>query len=118
MVPMVILARCQLGRDANCATALALRRARCLYSTQMLEVAVTVQVGAKTVALRDVKDARVRAGLVDMATNVARALTPVTCSIHKRGVRDVRIHLDAKGAADLRYDACCEGLRKVVSAAL
>jgi hypothetical protein len=81
-------------------------------------VKVTVSMGGKTVRVEDVKDARVRAGLLGAAQQVDATLGPVTCAEHGRGATNVRVHFDKNGAADLKYDSCCaalgEQIRKVL----
>jgi hypothetical protein len=84
----------------------------------MLEVKVTVMIGARIVPLDEVNDARIATGLRGAARDVGTKLERVRCPKHKRGPRDVRIHFDRNGVADLKYDSCCEELGKAVGRAL
>ena len=83
-----------------------------------MEVKVTVTVGRKTVPVEDVGDSRVRSALQTAARQVAAKLASVRCPTHDRGPKDVRIHFDKNGAADLKYDSCCPALGEKVGQAL
>jgi hypothetical protein len=83
----------------------------------MSKVEVFATIRGKLTPAREVEDVRVRAGLLDMALGLERTLAPITCTVHKRGARDVRVTLNAKGVADLRYDACCAELQRAITAA-
>ena len=83
----------------------------------MFKVEVSAMVRGKITPARDVADPRVRAGLLEMASNLERTLAPIVCKVHNRGARDVRVHFNAQGIADLRYDACCEALGRAITAA-
>jgi hypothetical protein len=81
----------------------------------MLPVRVTVVVGRKTMALDDVRDARVASALRQAAKDVGTRLATAKCPAHGKGPSDVRLHFDASGAADLKYESCCEKLGEAVS---
>lgn len=81
----------------------------------MLPVRVTVAVGRKTVPLDDVRDPRVATALRQAAKNVGAQLASARCPIHDKGPTDIRLHFDASGAADLKYQSCCEKLGEAVS---
>jgi hypothetical protein len=83
-----------------------------------MDVKVTVALGARTVKIEDVSDARVRTAFQGAAKQVAAKLADVTCPTHKRGATDVRIHFDRTGAADLKYDSCCSVLGEKIGQAL
>ncbi len=83
-----------------------------------VDVKVTVALGARTVKIEDVSDARVRTALQGAAKQVAEKLAGVTCPTHKRGASDVRIHFDRTGAVDLKYDSCCAVLGEKIGQAL
>lgn len=81
----------------------------------MLPVRVTVAVGRKVVALDDVRDARVASALRQAAKDVGARLGTAKCPTHGKGPTDVRLHFDASGAADLKYESCCEKLGEAIS---
>ncbi len=83
-----------------------------------MSVKVTVAMGARTVALEDVTDSRIRVALQSAAKQVAETLAAVRCPTHRRGPTDIRIHFDKSGAADLKYDSCCAALGESVGKAL
>jgi hypothetical protein len=85
---------------------------------RMIDVKVTVSLGARTVALDKVSDSRIRTAFQAAAKEVASKLSSVKCPTHQRGPTDVRIHFDRNGAADLKYDSCCEALGEKIGAAL
>lgn len=76
-----------------------------------------LNVRGKDTLAQDIKDAKVKTGLMAMGRTVAGSLAGITCAEHGRGPNDVRIYIDAKGNGDLRYDACCEALRGLVAKA-
>jgi hypothetical protein len=82
-----------------------------------MDVRVYLKVRGKDTLAQDIGDSKVKAGLLEMGRAIATSLHGVTCVEHARGPQDVRIHLDAKGNGDLRYDACCESLRGLVTKA-
>jgi hypothetical protein len=81
----------------------------------MLPVRVTVMVGRKVVALDEVRDARVASALRQAAKEVGVRLAAAKCPAHGKGPTDVRLHFDASGAGDLKYESCCEKLGEAVS---
>lgn len=81
----------------------------------MLPVLVTVAVGRKIVALEDVRDARVASALRQAARDVGAKLATAKCPAHGKGPTEVRLHFDATGAADLKYESCCEKLGQQVA---
>ncbi len=81
----------------------------------MLPVRVTVAVGRKVMALADVRDARVASALRQAANDVGTRLEGATCPAHGKGPTDVRLHFDASGAGDLKYESCCEELGKAIA---
>lgn len=81
----------------------------------MVSVRVTVAVGRKTVALDEVRDARVATALRQAAKDVGTRLASAKCPTHGKGPTDVRLHFDASGAGDLKYESCCEELGKAIS---
>jgi hypothetical protein len=81
----------------------------------MLPVRVTVAVGRKTMALDDVRDARVASALRQAAKDVGTRLAAAKCPTHGKGPTDVRLHFDASGAGDLKYESCCEKLGEAIS---
>lgn len=81
----------------------------------MLPVRVTVAVGRKVVALDDVSDARVASALRQAAKDVGTRLAKAKCPTHGKGPTDIRLHFDARGAGDLKYESCCEQLGETIS---
>jgi hypothetical protein len=81
----------------------------------MVPVRVTVAVGRKTVALDEVRDARVASALRQAAKDVGTRLANAKCPAHGKGPTDVRLHFDASGAGDLKYESCCEKLGEAIS---
>jgi hypothetical protein len=82
-----------------------------------MDVRVYLNVRGKDTLAQDIKDAKVRAGLLEMGRTIGNSLRSVTCAEHNSGPKDVRIHIDAKGNGDLRYEACCDALRTAVAKA-
>jgi hypothetical protein len=81
----------------------------------MVPVRVTVAVGKKVMALEDVRDARVFIALKEAANNVGTRLSKAKCPTHGKGPTDVRLHFDASGAGDLKYESCCEKLGEAIA---
>lgn len=81
----------------------------------MLPVRVTVAVGRKVVALDDVRDARVATALRQAAKDIGTRLSTAKCPAHGKGPTQVRLHFDASGTGDLKYESCCEELGKAIS---
>ncbi len=84
----------------------------------MVSVHITVTIGARTLPLEQVTDARISTALRAAGQDVARKLEKVRCPVHKKTATNVRLHFDAKGNADLKYDSCCEALGKSIGEAL
>jgi hypothetical protein len=78
----------------------------------MLPVRVTVSVGSKTMTVDELPDARLATALRTAGQDVARRLEGIRCPVHDQTARNVRIHFDQRGGADLQYDSCCEKLGK------
>lgn len=81
----------------------------------MLPVVVTVAVGRKTMALEDVRDPRIVGALKQAAADIGRKLASITCPTHGKGPTHVRLHFDAGGNGDLKYESCCEKLGEAIS---
>ena len=81
----------------------------------MVPVKVTVAVGRKTMALEDVQNQKVVSALRQAARDVGVRLANAKCPTHDKGPLNVRLHFDASGAGDLKYDSCCEKLGEAVS---
>jgi hypothetical protein len=84
----------------------------------MLPVRVTVAVGRKVVPLDEVKDPRVSSALREAARDLGVRLAKVTCPAHGKPASDVRLHFDARGAGDIKYESCCEKLGDAVARVL
>lgn len=84
----------------------------------MIPVRVTVAMGRKSVALEDVTDPRVVTALKQAAKDLGARLAKVSCPTHVRGPTQVRLHIDPSGAADVKYDSCCEKLAELVGKVL
>lgn len=81
----------------------------------MVPVSVTVAVGRKTVPVDDVKDPRVVSALRQAAKDLGTKLGSVKCPTHGKGPTDVRLHFDASGTGDIKYQSCCEKLGEAVA---
>lgn len=81
----------------------------------MLSVKVTVSMGRNVVSLDEVKDQRIVTALRQAARDVGARLASAKCPEHHRGPTDVRLHVDARGGTDLKYESCCEKLGEAVS---
>jgi hypothetical protein len=79
---------------------------------------ITVVLGTRTVSLEQVQDARIASALKTAGQQVARRIDAVLCPVHNKPATNVRIHFDARGNADLRYDSCCEQLGNRIGQAL
>ena len=55
---------------------------------------------------------------MEAARGVGAALASVKCPAHGKGPSEVRLHFDASGNGDLKYESCCETLGKLVQAKL
>ena len=85
---------------------------------RMLSVTVTVTMGARTVPLEKVTDARISTALRAAGQDIGRRLETLRCPVHQKTATNVRIHFDAKGNADLKYDSCCAELGAHIGKAL
>ena len=81
----------------------------------MVPVRVTVMVGRKAMALEDVKDPRVVAALRQAGADVGKRLENAKCPEHGKGPTDIRLHFDAAGTGDLKYESCCEKLGEAIA---
>lgn len=81
----------------------------------MLPVRVTVTVGRKTMALEDVRDPRIASPLRQAASDVGKRLASVKCPVHGKTATDVKLHFDASGNGDLKYESCCEKLGAAIA---
>jgi hypothetical protein len=81
----------------------------------MIPVRVTVAVGRKTMALEDVQNQKVVSALRQAARDVGVRLEKAKCPTHDKGPTNVRLHFDAAGAGDLKYESCCEKLGEQIS---
>jgi hypothetical protein len=80
-----------------------------------VKVAVTVTTGRRIVPLEQVTDRRISTALEAAARDIGKKLDRVRCPEHEQAPTNVRVHFDASGAADLRYDSCCDQLGRAVS---
>ncbi|HZU82290.1 MAG TPA: hypothetical protein VE987_05215 [Polyangiaceae bacterium] len=76
----------------------------------MLPVRVTVDVGGRPVPVEELADARLAAALRNVGQDVGRRLAGIDCPVHRKPATNVRVHFDARGNADLKYESCCERL--------
>jgi hypothetical protein len=83
-----------------------------------MNVKVIVTLRGRAVPLDQIKDARISAPFEAMARQVAACLAPIRCPEHGQGATDVRILVDARGAADLKYESCCPKLGALIGEAL
>jgi hypothetical protein len=81
----------------------------------MVPVKVTVAVGRKTMALEDVTNQKVVSALRQAARDVGVQLAKAKCPTHDKGPTNVRLHFDAGGNGDLKYESCCEKLGEAIS---
>ncbi len=84
----------------------------------MLSVHITVTIGARTMSIEQVTDARISTALRATGKEVGKKLEKIRCPEHQKTATNVRIHFDAKGNADLKYDSCCEKLGEAINKAL
>jgi hypothetical protein len=84
----------------------------------MLPVRVTVAVEGRAVSVEDLADLRLASTLRSAGQDVARRLAAIHCPVHRETASNVRVHFDARGSADLRYESCCEKLGERIRAAL
>jgi hypothetical protein len=84
----------------------------------MSPVRITVSVGSRVIPVEQLADARLAAALRSAGQDVARKVEGILCPLHREGARNVRIHFDQRGNADLQYDSCCAKLGERIGAAL
>jgi hypothetical protein len=84
----------------------------------MLPVDVTVSVGSRRVAVDELADRRLASALRAAGHDIGKRLASVRCPVHDKTAAKVRVHFDAGGNADLRYDSCCEKLGARIGATL
>jgi hypothetical protein len=84
----------------------------------MPSVRITVTVGSRTLPVDQVTDRRIASAFRAAGEDVGRRLETIVCPVHKKAATQIRIHFDARGAADLQYDSCCEKLGEAVGKAL
>jgi hypothetical protein len=84
----------------------------------MLPVSVFVNVRGREVALEKVSDPSVIRVFKGVAADIGKKLAATRCPVHDKTASSVRVHIDQRGAADLRYESCCEKLRDAIGRAL
>lgn len=85
---------------------------------EAMQVKVTIFMRGRAVPLEDVKDARISAPFRTMASQVQSTLEGILCPEHGKTATNVRITVDAKGSADLKYESCCPRLGALIGKAL
>jgi len=83
-----------------------------------MQVKVTLDVRGRVVALEEVIDDRIAAPFRAMAAQVGARMESLRCPVHGTIATNVRIHVDGRGSADLKYDSCCEKLARMIGKAL
>ncbi len=83
-----------------------------------MKVNVTISVRGKTVAADKVADPNAGLSLKRAGDELGKKLAPLVCPVHQKGVSDVRLHFDAKGVGDVRFEMCCEELGNLASKVL
>jgi hypothetical protein len=84
----------------------------------MSGVKVTVAVGARQVAVDEVKDRRIATAFAAAGKDIGDRLADIKCPAHGKSATNVRVHFDKRGNADLQYDSCCEALGAKIGQAL
>ncbi|HEY8089677.1 MAG TPA: hypothetical protein VIF09_17575 [Polyangiaceae bacterium] len=84
----------------------------------MLSVHITVTLGARTLPIERVTDARISTALRAAGQDIGKRLEKIRCPEHDKVATNVRVHFDAKGNADLKYDSCCAKLGDSIGKAL
>ena len=84
----------------------------------MIPVRITVTIGMRTLPIEKVSDVRIAAALANAGQDIAKRIGAVKCPEHSTAAKNLRIHFDAKGNADLQYDSCCAKLGKKIGEAL
>lgn len=82
-----------------------------------MKVTVMISVRGRDVPATEVADKKMRAALVQMGNTIGKTLEDVKCPTHDKPPTNVRLHVNASGNGDLRYDSCCEELGKAVARA-
>jgi hypothetical protein len=72
-------------------------------------------VGRKITPVDDVRDPNVKSALKQAAKDIGTRLEAAKCPTHGKGPTEVRLHFDAGGNGDLKYESCCEELGKAIS---
>lgn len=83
-----------------------------------MQVSVLVEVKGREVPIEKVADKRIVSALQALGQQVEAKLRGVKCKTHGKGPVSVRVHVDARGNADIRYDSCCDALKDSVARAL
>lgn len=83
-----------------------------------MDVNVTVTVGNRTVPLAQVRDNRIAGALRATAKQVSSQLEKILCPVHAKAATEVRLHFNASGVADLKYESCCDKLGAAIRDAL
>jgi hypothetical protein len=83
-----------------------------------MNVRITVSLRGRTVPIDEVMDRRISDAFRQAGQQVANKLACLTCPVHGETASNVRLHFDASGSADLKYDSCCDRLGQVISRAL
>lgn len=83
-----------------------------------MDVKVTVTIGGRAVPVDELRDPRIAGGVRSAGKDLGQKLDRVKCPIHSSRPTNVRLHFDASGVADLKYESCCEALGKAVGKAL
>ncbi len=79
---------------------------------------MTLQVRGREVSVDQLQDRSVADTLTKLGREVGEKLDGISCPVHSRGARSVRLHVKESGDADIRYDACCDKLREALGRAL
>ena len=74
--------------------------------------------GKRTMPVDQVTDLRIATAFRAAGNDVGRRLDTILCPEHQKAATNVRIHFDARGAADLQYDSCCKKLGEAIGRAL
>lgn len=85
---------------------------------RMPNVKVTVTMGGRNIPVDEVRDKRIGTAFAAAAKDVGVKLDAIVCPEHKTAATNVRINFDHRGAADLKYDSCCEKLGKKIASEL
>lgn len=75
-----------------------------------MNVSITVSLRGRTVPLDQVSDKRISEAFAQAGRQVASKLECIRCPVHAETAKNVRLHFDASGNADLQYDSCCDRL--------